>query len=66
MCVPDHAKEVVERVPQAVLATVTGARRGVLFDAWHDDRFAELLLNAVDAGETVVTRRGVLHARQLP
>ncbi len=65
MSVPDHAKEVVERMPQAVLATVTGARKGVMFDAWHDDRFAELLLQAVDAGETFVTRRGVLHARQL-
>jgi maltose alpha-D-glucosyltransferase / alpha-amylase len=61
----DHAKAVVERVPQAVLATVTGARRGVMLDAWQDDRFAELLLHAVDAGETFVTRRGVVHARQL-
>ena len=66
MSLRDHAKGIVERVPQAVLATVTGARKGVLLDAWHDDRFAELLLNAADARETFVTRRGVLQARQLP
>jgi maltose alpha-D-glucosyltransferase / alpha-amylase len=66
MCLPERAKPIVERVPQAVLSTVTGARKGVLLDAWHDDRFAEILLQAVDASETIVTRRGVLHARQLP
>ena len=46
----ETARTVQERVPHAVLATVTGARKGVMFDAWHDDRFAGALLEAVSAG----------------
>ena len=37
-----------ERAPHAVLARVTGARKGVLFDAWLDDRFARALLEAIE------------------
>jgi maltose alpha-D-glucosyltransferase / alpha-amylase len=63
---PDNARVIPERAPHGMLARVTGARKGLLYDAWHDDRFAELLLQAVDAGETIVTRRGVVHVTQLP
>jgi maltose alpha-D-glucosyltransferase / alpha-amylase len=62
----DTARVVTERAPYAIVARVTGARKGLLFDAWHDDRFAELILQAADAGETFVTRRGVMAVRQLP
>ena len=31
-----------------MLARVTGARKGVLFDAWLDDRFARTLLEALE------------------
>ncbi len=62
----DNARAIPERAPHGILARVTGARKGLLYDAWHDDRLAELLLQAVDAGETIVTRRGVVHATQLP
>jgi maltose alpha-D-glucosyltransferase/alpha-amylase len=61
----EQAKAIQERAPHAVLARITGARKGVLFDAWQDDRFAETLLEAITAGQTIVTRRGVIHARQL-
>jgi maltose alpha-D-glucosyltransferase/alpha-amylase len=62
----ETARAMPERAPHAILARVTGARKGLLYDAWHDDRFAELVLHAVDAGETIVTRRGVVHVTQLP
>jgi maltose alpha-D-glucosyltransferase / alpha-amylase len=61
----EHAKAIQERAPYAVLARITGARKGLLFDAWQDDRFAETLIEAIGAGQTIVTRRGVIHARQL-
>ncbi len=41
---------------------VTGARKGVLFDAWLDDRFARTLLDAIDRQEQTKTRRGTMRA----
>jgi maltose alpha-D-glucosyltransferase/alpha-amylase len=60
----ENAKTIQERVPHAVLARVTGARKGILFDGWHDDRFAEVLLDIVSTGSTVAMRRGILSSRQ--
>ena len=48
----ETARTVQERVPHAVLARITGARKGVVFDGWHDDRFAEAQLESVSAGVT--------------
>ena len=62
----ETARTVTERAPHAVLARITGARKGLVFDAWHDDRFAELVLHAADTSETFVTRRGVINVRQMP
>jgi maltose alpha-D-glucosyltransferase/alpha-amylase len=62
----ETAKPVTERAPHAVLARITGARKGLILDAWHDDRFAELVLQAADTSETFVTRRGVINVRQMP
>ncbi len=44
--------------PHAVLADITGARKGVLFDAWLDDRFARTILEALERQEQIKTRRG--------
>ena len=54
------ARHVEERTPQAVLARITGARKGILFDAWLDDRFGRALLEAVERQEEIRTRRGVV------
>jgi maltose alpha-D-glucosyltransferase / alpha-amylase len=51
-----------ERSPQAILAHVTGARKGLLFDAWLDDRYARTLLDALEREEQVVTKRGAVRA----
>ena len=58
------ARGVEERTPHAVLARVTGARKGVLFDAWLDDRFARALLEGLERQEETRTRRGSFHAMQ--
>ena len=51
---------------QAVLAKITGARKGVLFDGWLDDRFARMLLEATERREQIKTRRGSIRAVQTP
>jgi maltose alpha-D-glucosyltransferase / alpha-amylase len=57
-----EARGLEERAPQAVLANITGARKGVLFDAALDDRFARTLLEALEAGEQTGTKRGSVRA----
>ncbi|MCA1561606.1 MAG: maltose alpha-D-glucosyltransferase [Acidobacteria bacterium] len=57
------AKGIEERAPHAILATVTGARKGLLFDAWLDDRFARTLLEAFEREESIATRRGQVRAQ---
>ncbi len=54
------ARGVTERAPYAVVAHVTGARKGVLFDAWLDDRFAQALLSSVEREASTKTRRGIV------
>jgi maltose alpha-D-glucosyltransferase / alpha-amylase len=58
----DDVRGLEERSPQAALANVTGARKGVLFDAWLDDRFARVLLESIDKREHIRTRAGYLRA----
>jgi maltose alpha-D-glucosyltransferase/alpha-amylase len=61
----ESAKTIQERAPGAVLARLAGARKGVLFDGWYDDRFAEMLLELMTANEIAVTRRGHVRATQM-
>jgi maltose alpha-D-glucosyltransferase / alpha-amylase len=53
-----------ERHGGAILATITGARKGVLFDGWLDDRFARTLLDAIGFQEQVKTKRGMVQTAQ--
>jgi maltose alpha-D-glucosyltransferase/alpha-amylase len=62
ICAYADVKGLEARAPHAVLATITGARKGLLFDAWLDDRFAHVLLNALEAEEHAPTRRGAVRA----
>ncbi len=64
VCTSADAKGLEERAPHGILATVTGARKGVLFDAWLDDRFAFTLLDALGHQEQAKTRRGAIRASQ--
>jgi maltose alpha-D-glucosyltransferase/alpha-amylase len=58
ICSAPDARGVEERSAHAVLARLTGARKGVLFDGWLDDRFARTLLDALEHREEIRTRRG--------
>jgi maltose alpha-D-glucosyltransferase/alpha-amylase len=59
-------KGLEERSPNAVLAHVTGARKGLLFDAWLDDRYARTLLDALEREEQFATKRGSVRALKTP
>jgi maltose alpha-D-glucosyltransferase/alpha-amylase len=62
---PDSdAKVLVEQSPHAILANVTGARKGVLFDAWLDDTYARTVLDVLDRREQMATKRGAIRAVQ--
>jgi maltose alpha-D-glucosyltransferase/alpha-amylase len=52
------AKGLEERAPNSILANIAGARKGILFDGWVDDRFARTLLEALDTNEQTATKRG--------
>jgi len=60
------AKELMNNSPHAILATVTGARKGLLFDAWLDDVYAQALLEALERQEQMATKRGTIKAAQTP
>ena len=62
ICAYHGAKGLAERYPHAVLANITGARKGILFDAWLDDRFARTLLEAIARQEKTTMRRGLISA----
>jgi maltose alpha-D-glucosyltransferase/alpha-amylase len=62
VCAYDDVKGLEERSPNAILAHVTGARKGVLFDAWLDDRYARTLLDALEREERIATKRGSVRA----
>ena len=46
----------------AVLAGITGARKGTLFDGWADARFARTLLDAIAGDQRTPTKRGAIRA----
>jgi maltose alpha-D-glucosyltransferase / alpha-amylase len=56
------ADEIVRQYPNSVLARVTGARKGVLFDAALDHGIATDLLAAIEQRRGVATRRGTIRA----
>jgi maltose alpha-D-glucosyltransferase/alpha-amylase len=64
VCASADTKGLEERAPHGILATVTGARKGVLFDAWLDDRFALALLDVLGHQEHAKTRRGAVRGSQ--
>ena len=64
ICAAGDVKTVEERWPQAVLARVTGARKGVLFDGWLDNGFARAMLESIEHSQEVRMRRGTVQAVQ--
>ena len=66
ICPAADAKALIEQSPHAVLASITGARKAVLFDAWFDDRYARTLLDALEREEQMATKRGTIRAHTTP
>jgi maltose alpha-D-glucosyltransferase/alpha-amylase len=64
ICSHADARGLQEREPHGVLATITGARKGVLFDATLDERFASVLLHAFERQEQIRMRLGSARAVQ--
>jgi maltose alpha-D-glucosyltransferase / alpha-amylase len=62
ICSQVDSQSLRERAGHAILANITGARKGVLFDAWLDDRFARTLLDGIERDEQVRTRLGTVRA----
>ncbi|HXW08425.1 MAG TPA: maltose alpha-D-glucosyltransferase [Vicinamibacterales bacterium] len=56
------ARGLEERAPHAIVASVTGARKGILFDAWVDDRFGAALLDCMERAQQIRMKRGTLRA----
>jgi maltose alpha-D-glucosyltransferase/alpha-amylase len=62
-----HAAEaILARTPQAALAHVTGARKGVVIDGTADDLCAQALLETFDGDVPVRTKRGTVRPRRTP
>jgi maltose alpha-D-glucosyltransferase / alpha-amylase len=55
-----EAQWLAEKAPHAVLANITGARRGIVFDAWLDDDFARALLETLESGGSMTMRQGAM------
>jgi maltose alpha-D-glucosyltransferase/alpha-amylase len=62
VCTHADASQLEARAPHAILANVTGARKGLLFDAWLDDRYARTLVDALEREEQITTKRGGVRA----
>jgi maltose alpha-D-glucosyltransferase/alpha-amylase len=60
ICGTADARGVEDRSPSTVLARVTGARKGVLFDASLDNSFGRALLETFERQQDVRSRRGAL------
>ncbi|HWK10309.1 MAG TPA: maltose alpha-D-glucosyltransferase [Vicinamibacterales bacterium] len=50
--------------PHLAVARVTGARKGVIIDAAADESFGAAILDAIDRGTEIQTKRGVVRIHQ--
>jgi maltose alpha-D-glucosyltransferase/alpha-amylase len=57
----DAAETLLKTTASAVLARITGARKGVIVDGMYDDATCDLLLKMVERGDDRATRLGVVH-----
>ena len=62
VCAYGDANWLTETRPQAVLASITGARKGLVFDGCLDDGFARALLECIGRGDRTSMRRGAVSA----
>jgi maltose alpha-D-glucosyltransferase/alpha-amylase len=62
----ESAERMLKRSPSAVLARVTGARKGVIVDAIQDDDVCDRLFGIITGREEIATRRGSIQGVVVP
>jgi maltose alpha-D-glucosyltransferase/alpha-amylase len=60
-----EARSLEEHYPSAIIARITGARKGALYDGLYDDGTCATLLASMQEERTVPMRRGVVQARNI-
>jgi maltose alpha-D-glucosyltransferase/alpha-amylase len=63
LCAGPPADALIAASPQAVVARLTGARRGVLYEAAHAQGMAELLFATIESGHQIPMRHGRIGGR---
>jgi maltose alpha-D-glucosyltransferase/alpha-amylase len=61
-----EAAAIEERHPEAIVARITGARKGLLHDGLFDDGVCQLLLGVVRQGLDLRMRSGRIHGSMVP
>ncbi len=61
-----QADAISQASPHIAIARVTGARKGLIVDAAGDDGFGAAILDAIDRGTEVRTRRGIVRVHHTP
>jgi maltose alpha-D-glucosyltransferase/alpha-amylase len=62
----ESAERMLKHSPSAVLARVTGARKGVIVDAIQDDDVCDRLFGIITGREEIATRRGSVQGLVVP
>jgi len=62
----DAGEAIEKRDPGAIVARVTGARKGVLIDGGRDERVARALLVLIEKDVTLAMKRGTVQGRSGP
>jgi len=60
-----EARSLEEHYPGAIIARITGARKGALYDGLYDDGTCATLLASMQEERTVPMRRGAVQARNI-
>ncbi len=58
-----ESERMLREASAAVLARVTGARKGVIVDALHDDDVCDRLLSAIESNAELITKAGGIQGR---
>jgi maltose alpha-D-glucosyltransferase/alpha-amylase len=60
-----HSARILADNPASVLARITGARKGAIYDGWLDDDVCERIVDAIAAGKSFATVRGHIRGEEL-
>jgi maltose alpha-D-glucosyltransferase/alpha-amylase len=61
----EDANRALKQMPDAVLARITGARKGAIVDGLQDDDTCARLLQTIGRGDAIATARGSVHGARI-